>query len=206
MKIKIIKKNSEKMVFTLEGASLAFANALRRIMISEVPVMAVDWIDVHNNTSVLFDEMLAHRIGMMPIKFDPTKFNLIGECKCESKGCSLCQAVFAVSKTGPCMVYSGDTKPSNKATSFTDGRFPIVELLKRQEVKLEAVARLGRGEEHSKYQAAIVGYDYDPEAKPLKFTLNVETVSGLKPEQIVAKSVEILKSKASDFKKEAAKI
>lgn len=206
MKIRIVKKNAEKMEFVVEGISLSMASALRRIMVSEVSTMAVDWIDMHNNTSVLFDEMLAHRIGMMPIKFDPTKFNLMGECKCDGKGCSLCQAVFAVNKTGPSMVYSGDMKASNKGTQFMDDHFPIVELLKNQAVKLEGVARLGRGEEHSKFQAAIVGYDYDPEAKPLKFTFHVETVSGLKPEHIVTKAIEVLKIKATEFKKEAAKL
>jgi len=206
MKIRIIKKAAEKMDFAVEGVSLAFANALRRIMISEVPTMAVAWADVHDNTSVLFDEMLVHRIGLLPVKFDPDKFNFMEECKCEGKGCSLCQSVFVVHKTGPGMVYSGDMKSSNKTVKFTDEKFPVVELLKNQELKLEAVARLGRGTEHSRYQAAIVGYEYDSEAKPLQFTFHMETVSGLKPEYILTKAVEILKEKSAEFKEQAVKL
>jgi len=206
MKIRVLKKNSEKMDFVAEDVSLAFANALRRIMISEVPTMAVDWVDIHNNTSVLFDEMLVHRIGMMPVKFNPDKYTMFENYEITSKIDPTKQVVFAVHKTGPGMVHSGDMKSSDKTAKFTDDKFPIVELLQDQELKLEAVARLGIGDEHSKYQAAIVGYEYDPEAKPIKFTFHVESVSGLTPEQILTKAIDVLKTKSIEFKKQLTKI
>jgi len=165
MKIKLVSKDENKAVFVLEDASPAFANALRRIMISEIPVMAVKWIDVHENSSVLFDEFLAHRIGLIPLEADPEKFNFSEECKCGGKGCALCQVSFLLEKHGPATVYSGDMLSSNKLVKPTDPGFPIVELLEGQKIKLEAVARLGTGKEHARHQAAIASYQYWPELK-----------------------------------------
>lgn len=58
----------------LIGISPAIANAYRRIMLAEVPTMAIEHCLMYNNTSVIQDEMLAHRMGMIPIRADPTKF------------------------------------------------------------------------------------------------------------------------------------
>jgi DNA-directed RNA polymerase subunit D len=165
MKITVLKSRGERLEFLLEESTPAFANALRRIMVSEIPTMAVEWVDFHENSSALYDEIIAHRLAMIPIKFDPSKFNMPDQCKCNGDGCSLCQVVFAVEKTGPCVVHSGDMKSSNKAVGPTDPNFPITELLKGQKLKLEAVARLGTGKKHAKWQAANASYQYYPEIK-----------------------------------------
>jgi DNA-directed RNA polymerase subunit D len=165
MKIKILRNKGHNLEFVLEGVTPAFANALRRIMVAEVPTLAVDWVDIEDNNSVIFDEMLAHRLGMIPLVFDPKKFNYQEDCKCEGKGCPLCQAVLALEKDGPSIAHSGDLKSSNREVKPTDPRFPIVELLRGQRVKLNAVAKLGTGSEHAKWQAANASYQYYPELK-----------------------------------------
>ncbi len=164
MNIKVLQKRGV-LKFAINGITSDLANAIRRIMISEVPTMAIDRIEVRENSSVLYDEIIAHRTGLIPLSFGPGKFNSQKECKCGGKGCPLCEVVFALEKTGPCIVYSGDMKSSNKSVQPTDGRFPIVELLKNQKLKLEAIARLGSGKEHIKFQAAITGYQNWPEVK-----------------------------------------
>lgn len=259
MKIRILKKKKDVLTFILEGSSPAFANALRRIMVSEVPTLAVEWVDFNNNSSILFDEIIAHRLGMIPLKFDPSKFNLPDDCRCEGKGCPLCQVVFALEKTESGIAHSGDMKSSNKYVKPTDARFPIIELLKGQGIRLEAVSRMGIGKRHSRWQAAISSYQYFPDsvtgtcknakkviascptgalklkyskvdfgdpvlcnlckkceetcggdfrikADPTKFIFRVETVSGLEPAYIVQKAVEVLESKAEEFKKNANKL
>lgn len=163
MDIKILKKSPKKLVFVLDGTTPAFANALRRIMISEVPTLAVEHVDITMNNSVLFDEVVAHRMGLIPFVFDPKKFVRIDECKCKGKGCASCQVVFAVEKTGPCMIHSGDLKSSNRAVKPIDPNILILELLKGQSLKMESVARLGTGQEHAKWQAANAVYSYYPE-------------------------------------------
>jgi len=164
MKVKILEKKGERLSFLLEGSSPAFANALRRLIISEVPVLAVEWVDIHDNNSILFDEVIASRLGLIPLKFDPTKFNFAEECKCGGKGCPLCQVVFALEKSGPGTAYSGDLKSSNREVRPTSPNFPIVELLKNHNVKLEAVAHLGIGSKHARFQSANAAYQYYPDA------------------------------------------
>lgn len=163
MKVSLSGKRGNRMTFVLQGSTPAFANALRRIMISEVPTMAIDVVEFHDNGSVLFDEIIAHRLGLIPVSFNPDKFNFKKSCKCDGKGCPLCQVVFIVDKTGPCIVYSGDMKSSNKEVKPTSPDFPIVELLKGQNLKLEATAIVGTGKEHAKWQAANASYQYYPE-------------------------------------------
>jgi DNA-directed RNA polymerases I and III subunit RPAC1 len=73
-KITIQKLNSEVLVFDFIGADPSIANALRRILIAEVPTMAIEKVFIENNTSVMQDEVLAHRLGLIPIKVNPKKF------------------------------------------------------------------------------------------------------------------------------------
>lgn len=163
MKVKIIEKKGGKLSFLLEDSTPAFANALRRVMTSEVPTMAIEWVEMRENNSALFDEVIAHRLGLIPLRFDPKKFNLADDCECEGKGCPLCQVVFVLESTGPCIAYSGDMKSSNREVKPTDPNFPIVELLKGHRIKFEAAAKLGAGMKHAKFQAANVAYQYYPE-------------------------------------------
>ena len=162
MKIKIISRKEENLRFLLDSATPAFANALRRVMLAEVPNLAIDFVEFQDNTSALFDEVIAHRLGMLPLQFDPKKFNFTDECKCKGKGCPSCEVFFALEKTGPAMVYSSDLKSSNRGVKPTSPDFPIVKLLKGQHAKLEAIARLGRGKEHAKFQSANISYSYLP--------------------------------------------
>ncbi|KAI0988861.1 hypothetical protein GJ496_007556 [Pomphorhynchus laevis] len=74
LNISIIQANAEEMVFEMCGVDPAIANAFRRIMLSEVPTMAIDKVLITNNTSVIPDEVLAHRLGLIPIKADPSLF------------------------------------------------------------------------------------------------------------------------------------
>ena len=56
------------------GIDASIANSFRRILLAEVPTMAIEKVHVYNNTSVIQDEVLAHRLGLIPLKADPSKF------------------------------------------------------------------------------------------------------------------------------------
>jgi DNA-directed RNA polymerase subunit D len=186
LKIRIISKKGETLKFMLEGATPAFANTLRRIMISEVPTLAIEDVDFHDNSSALFDEVVAHRLGCIPLKFDPKKFNFSEECKCGGKGCPLCQVVFYLEKSGPCVVYSKDLKSSNREVKPTSPDFPIVKLLKGQNIKLEAIAKLGIGRNHAKWQAANASYQYFPMLEIKKGFKNLKSVVDSCPKGVLA--------------------
>jgi len=186
LKIKLLEKNKEEVRLLIEDITPALANALRRIMISEVPTLAIEWVEIHENTSALFNEMIAHRLGLIPLKFDPKKFNFMDECECGGKGCPLCTVVFAIDKTGPCIVYSKDMKSSNKEVSPISGDFPIVKLLEGQRIKLEAIAKLGIGKEHAKWQAANASYQFVPEID-LKNVKDIDKILEVSPKGIFKK-------------------
>ena len=75
MKVKILSKDDRKVKFLLEDSNPQFANALRRIMISEVPVLAIQTVDFTANDSVLYNEMIAQRLGLVPLVFNSKDFH-----------------------------------------------------------------------------------------------------------------------------------
>lgn len=162
MKIEILNKTDSEMIFLLENVKPSFASALRRIMIGEIPTMAIEWVDFKKNDSVLNDEIIANRLGQIPLTFDKTGYNNIKECKCKGKGCSRCQVKLTLKKKGPSMVYSGDLKSTAKDVRPLFDNIPIVELFENQELQFEATAQLGIGKEHVKWQGAVVGYKNKP--------------------------------------------
>jgi len=158
LKIQILKKNKEKISFKISDISAAFAGEMRNIMISEIPTLSIEWIDFHKNDSVICDEIIASRLGLIPLVFDPKMFNFKEECKCKGKGCSHCQAKFSLKKKGPCVVYSGDMKCVDKTIKPAYPKIPITELSEKQELEFEAYAELGVGKTHAKWQGSVVGY------------------------------------------------
>lgn len=202
MKIKVIEKGKDFIRFEVNGISVEMANAIRRTILREIPILAVDYVDFHENTSAFFDEIIAHRIAMIPLKFNPETINFRDECKCEGKGCELCTAVFILDRTGPCTVYSKDLKPVNEDTYPLFNNFPIVKLLKGQKLKLEAVARLGTAKEHVKFQAANASYSYNNDT----FNFYIESYNGFEPEYFVFKALEIIRKKINEFKMEIEKL
>ncbi len=162
MKIEILSKNDREIKFVIDGIRPAFANALRRACMGEVPVLAVDTVDFTANDSVLYDEIIAHRLALVPLVFDPKNYNLAGDCKCEGKGCSRCQVVLVLDKKGPATVFSKDLKSSADDVKPFFPDMPIVDLVEGQKLKLEATARLGLGKTHAKWQASRTNYRYWP--------------------------------------------
>ncbi len=165
MKIRILEKSENRIKFLLENSNIAFANALRRVMKNEVPVLAIENVDFEENTSGLFDEIIAHRLGLIPLKFDKEIYNTKEDCKCGGKGCSRCEVVFVLDRQGPCVVRAGNMKSSADDVQPADANIPIIELLENQKLKFEAIAQLGAGINHVKWQAAHVGYRYKPSVK-----------------------------------------
>ena len=165
MDIKVLEKKERRIRFVLEGANPSMANALRRVMKNEIPTMAIEFVDFEENNSGMFDELIAHRLGLMPLTFDKKSYNTKAECKCGGKGCSRCEVTLVLEKTGPCVVKAGDMKTTDESVQPVDGDIPIIDLLEGQRLKFEAIAQLGYGKEHIKWQAANVGYKYAPSVK-----------------------------------------
>lgn len=77
--INIMEKTEEHIIFDVKGAGAPIANAIRRALISDVPTMAIEKVVLFQNTSLIQDEVLAHRIGLIPIHADPKMFSYVGD-------------------------------------------------------------------------------------------------------------------------------
>jgi len=164
MEVQLLEKDKEtdKVNFILKDSTPAFANVLRRIMLWEVPVMAIDEIEFKKNGSILYDEMIAHRMGLVPLTTDLKSYTLPEKCKCEGKGCAHCQLKMSLKVKGPAMVYASDIKSKDPAVKPVYPKLPIVKLLKNQTLELEATATLGTGKRHAKWSPGHVYYTYLP--------------------------------------------
>jgi len=143
--IKIHEQGKDKLKLSLAtDMSTSLANAIRRSAL-EIPVMAIDELDIIKNDSALYDEMIAHRIGLIPIKTE--------------KGVK--ETKFKLKEVGPKTVYSTDIKPDVE----TGYKIPIVILDNEQELEMVADARLGKGIDHIKYSPGLVFFKHniDPE-------------------------------------------
>ncbi|KAF9297385.1 DNA-directed RNA polymerases I and III subunit RPAC1 [Linnemannia elongata] len=188
-KLKINKLSKTEMEFDMIGIDAAVANAFRRILIAEVPTMAVSNVFIMNNTSIVVDEVLAHRLGLVPILADPTKFDFKGK---EETPTDLNTIVFklqatcrrnpnaAENETDPLKkyihanVYSGDMKWSpqgDQAERFKEcpikpvfDDIVVTKLRPGQEVDIEIHCEKGLGQDHAKWSpVATASYRLMPE-------------------------------------------
>jgi DNA-directed RNA polymerase subunit D len=182
MEIKILEMTDTKAKFVVSNASPEIANSLRRVLIAEVPKMAIETVEFHlgqiqgspddeneeyESVSPLFDEVVAHRLGLVPIPTDPELYVFKKDCNCGGEGCPRCTIMYSLNKKGPCDVYSGDLEPLGDATlKVKDELIPIVRLGKRQAILAYAFAELGIAKVHAKWQGTSgVGYKYFPMVK-----------------------------------------
>ena len=149
--------------FSLAGSNPAFANSFRRAMSGEVPTLAIEDVKIYDNTSALFDEMLAHRIGLIPIRTEEGCFVPRDACTCGGEGCPGCSVLFTMSVEGPGMVTSKDLISQDPRIGPASPDIPLVKLIKDQKVVLEARAVVSRGREHAKWQPTTAcGYKNYP--------------------------------------------
>jgi len=165
--VEVVELTDSTISFVLSKTDVSVANALRRVMIAEVPTMAISLVTIEENTSVLHDEFLAHRLGLVPLAYNgnvddkSTGFVFEWECGCDGH-CNRCSATFTLDCTGtsddgPLIVTSKDLIPDNRdvlAVHFAselesnvagdddanDAGIVIAQLGKGQTLKLRALA------------------------------------------------------------------
>ncbi len=167
MKIEVLEKNDNLLRIVVRDADVPLMNALRRIALAEVPCMAIEEVVMIENSSILQDEIVAHRLGLTPLKTDLDTYNLPEECQCQSEfGCPQCRVTLtldAEAKEGTRTVYSGEIISENPEIIPVSDKVPILKLAKGQKLKLEAYARLGKGKTHAKWQpVSMCAYKYYP--------------------------------------------
>ncbi|WP_423750565.1 DNA-directed RNA polymerase subunit D [Salinirarus marinus] len=145
--VEFIERDDRNARFVVRGLTPAFANGIRRAMIADVPTMSIDTVRFVENSSVMFDEMIGLRLGLVPLT-TPLDDYETGET-----------ATLALDVEGPATAYSGDLRSSDDLVQPADENIPIIELKEGQRLELEADAVLDRGREHAKHQGGVaVGY------------------------------------------------
>lgn len=201
--LEIISQDKQRISVKLKGVPLQYANALRRICLNGVPVFAIDTVDIIENSSVMSDEGIAHRLGLIPIKTELGRFNEPSKCPCQSSaGCSNCRVMLVVDSGSTDVtrtITSAELSSEDETVKAISDKVPIVQVAPGQKVKLEAYARLGRGTDHAKWNSANIAVLTHTE-KPDEYVLTVESTGALAPDQIITSAVDELENRLQEFK------
>jgi len=167
-----VEKKGDRLVFLAKGVTPGFANSIRRTILSETPIMAIDEVVILENNSILYDEILAHRIGLVPLVNDVNEIESILESDPEEfKNKEVGFILDVVAEDDEVTVYSGDLKPKSPLEGVAvkeivrpvSNKIPLVKLSKGQRILLEAYARYGLGKQHAKWQpVSVSAYKYMP--------------------------------------------
>ena len=144
--VTFIERDERSATFLVRGITPAFANGIRRAMVADVPTLSVDTVRVIENSSVMFDEQIALRLGLIPLT-TPDDYRPDDT------------VTLAIDVEGPDTAYSGDLVSSDDKVQPAEKNVPIIDLNEGQRLELEADAKLGRGKDHAKHQGGVaVGY------------------------------------------------
>jgi len=207
--VEVVEKSDDMIVVKFSNVPRQYVNSLRRLAISEVPTLAIDDVVMLENSSVMHDEAVAHRLGLIPLRTDPGRFVMPHECDCKSTlGCSKCRVLLVLDSEASDkskVVLSGELVSEDELVKPVSKEIPIVVLAPSQKLKFEAYARLGTGKSHAKWQptsAAVVkdGKDHD------EVILLIESNGALTAEEILLSAAERLASKIKAFKQAASSL
>ncbi len=169
MELKLIQNKDNKLIFIIKNTTPGFINTLRRVMLSEVQTLAVKKVIFTKNSSALFDEIIAHRLGMVSLTSN-SDYTMQAKCSCKGEGCTKCQSSITLKAEGPLTVYASDLKFQDTNIKPVYPKTPIIKLLKGQELEFEALIGMGTGKEHAKFSPCLAFYRGLPQ-----FTVNKKT-------------------------------
>src|SRR2546428_896557 len=175
MDVKVLTDEDTSMSLRFDDTDPTIVNSIRRTLLADVPKMAIEDVEFHlgpirgedgkeyESVAPLFDEIISHRLGLVPIPTDLQLYVPKATCpNCHGEGCSNCTIIYSVNKRGPGVVTSGDLEPiGDPKLKPKDALIPIVKLGDGQALLIYATAILGTGRDHAKWQgAAGVGYSF----------------------------------------------
>jgi DNA-directed RNA polymerase alpha subunit len=166
MKVKKLGGKDNVLELEFTDASPAYMNTIRRAVMNDVPTLAIEVVEVRKNTSVMYDEMLCLRMGLLPLTTPVGDYALPSAEEMETQEFSAKSSIVAtLTAVGPCTVYAKDIKFKDSKVKAVYPDTPLVKLLEGQEVELEAKVVLGTGKTHAKWSPGLVYYHEIPKFK-----------------------------------------
>jgi DNA-directed RNA polymerase subunit D len=145
--VEFVERAERAARFVVRPITPAFANGIRRAMIADIPTFSIDTVRFIENSSVMFDEQIGLRLGLVPLSTPPGEFE-IGD-----------EVTLSLDVQGPDTAYSGDIVTSDPMVEPADENIPIIDLKESQRLEFEADAVLDTGRNHAKHQGGVaVGY------------------------------------------------
>ena len=190
--IQVLTSDKKKISIKIKGVTLQYANALRRICLNGVPIYAIDTVDIIENSSVLADEGITHRLGLIPLKTDLSRSD-------ESDSRIMLTLDSGDDTETGRTVTSAELLSEDEVVKPSSDHIPIVHLAPGQRLKFEAYARLGRGTEHAKWNSSNIAVLLDTK-KEDEHVLTVETTGALKPREIILGGINELAKRLEEFK------
>ena len=189
--IRILERDNNHIVIEFDDIPRQYVNALRRLSISQVPTFAIDDIVILENSSVMHDEAIAHRLGLIPLRTDLERFVMPHLCDCKSTlGCSKCRVLLvldAESQDKTKVITSAELISEDEVVKPVNNEIPIVSLAPAQKLKFEA-----------KWQPTSVAVVKDGKGEDDSI-LVIESNGSLTPQEIVLEAAKILGSKIKEF-------
>ena len=197
--LEVLSQDEQRISIKLKGIPLQYANALRRICLNGVPVYAIDTVDIVENSSVLADEGLAHRLGLIPLKTDLSEFKDLAEINTDDTTNRVMLTLDSGETNETRTVLSSELTSEDNFVKPISDKIPIVELAPGQKIKVEAYARLGRGLEHAKWNSSNISVLTETDKEDERI-LTIESTGAVVPAQIVLAGVSELSKRLGEFK------
>jgi DNA-directed RNA polymerase subunit D len=191
---------TDKELFIVKFSNIhnSIVNGIRRTILDDVPTFAIEEVEFVKNDSPLYDETVAHRLGLIPLKTDLKSYNFKNSCSCGGVGCALCEVKLSLSANSEGYVKSSELRSDDPQIVPVDTNIPITRLFKDQELEFTAKAILGTGREHAKWAPA---HTYLRESeKGNDIELVIESFGQLESKEIYNQAIDILIKKIDSFK------
>jgi len=185
-----ITNHDNKAEIIFEGLNLEIVMTLRTIMMTKLPVLAIDDVSIKTNTSFLPNQMLIDRLGLVPI---------LSNCNQFTEWPSITFELCVTNNTDkPLSIYSGDLKivsycniDDNIKLAYSD--ILIARLDTKQQIILNATTRKGTGEEHLKFQSIVTSPVVLKNEKN-QVILQIEAIADICPIQYLICALEYMKN------------
>lgn len=216
--MKLTKHKGKGNILEVEVADTPdwYVNTVRRLLLTEVPVMAIETVEISKNDSVLYDEIVAHRLGLVPLTTDIKGYVMPGKEEVDSQeylAQSSCK--LTLEAKGPGVVYARDFVSNDPKVKPVYPDMPITKLLEGQELRLIATAVLGNGRAHAKWSAGHSFFkripksgaktthenskDIATDASETDYLLRVEAWGQVPPAEMVEASLEAYTKQLKEF-------